>query len=562
MRVEIDIENSTNSALLSALERHKPLMARWARRWRANLRAVAGQQQSVYLEPPQGIVVFRPFSSTPITTGAQKELKTVFGCALPEVADARTRLAPSGNAKHFFSPESNRIAQAQPGAFSFLFNALGYDWENAEEMANMMFACTLPKALPDGHARKRAKALRAVLKRKLRRDKKRIEAAYVPLVRQGLQEFIERHEREIREITERMAAKERERLATLGEISEIEEYLAHTEAHIKSREDIGREFEQILRMEGVGILRIEAEYSEDGKVPAITVYTESILQEFEGVKYDIGSFRIKIDTSRTGREAVRFIQDSQGSHTHLHALTAAQGGPAAVQVCFGSDLNEPINKLVADFEIVPLVHLLLTFLRLNSAHPRKNEHGRSRAAEEESRLAYTSADDRAKERDAFIAVVSEILMRVHTNKSRKRLKELLEKETAVTKDYYTARRERNELKERVKLLRQRLVTLPDSARNALLRLLANPNVLYARVFEKSLQVWFWSQKTGSIHMIWLDPKRSPWIIGYEKLDCVSNYHSFETSDEKFKRRVLKCLASGKFTQAAELLIGRILSSVR
>ena len=82
------------------------------------------------------------------------------------------------------------------------------------------------------------------------------------------------------------------------------------------------------------------------------------------------------------------------------------------------------------------------------------------------------------------------------------------------------------------------------------------------MFEKSLQVWFWSQKTGSIHMIWLDPKRSPWIIGYEKLDCVSNYHSFETSDEKFKRRVLKCLASGKFTQAAELLIGRILSSVR
>lgn len=558
MRVEIDIENSVHAALLTRLKQKKPLLARWARRWQVNLAAVATAQQSAYLEPPPGTVVFKPYATTPIAARSEKKLQTIFGHALPEIDDARTRLSPSNNAQQFLSPEANRIAQSHPGMFSFLVNVLGHDWDGAEEVANIMFACALPRALPETHVRKRSRRLRDVLKRKLRRDRKRIEAAYLPLVRDQIVAFIERHGGEIHGITAKMAEKEQERLAALSEISEIEEYLTHAETHIKTAAEIEREFEQILRMEGVAIVRIEPEYSVDGKVPIITVYTERILQEFDGVNYDIGSFRIKIDTSKLGRESVRFIQDSRGNYTHPHALPVVQE-PAAVQVCFGNDLNEPINKLVTDFELVPLVHLLLTFLRLDSMKPL--EAAFKRTSDIESYLTYASPEDRAKEREAFVAAVGEILMRVQTQKSRKRLKELEEKEAAVTKDYYTARRERNELKERVKLLRERQTTLPDSARNALVRLLANPEVLYVRVFERSLQVWFWSAKTASIHMIWLDPRRSPWVLGYEKLDLVSTYQTFEITDEKFKRRVLKFLSPGKLTQAAELIIGRILGSI-
>ena len=63
-------------------------------------------------------------------------------------------------------------------------------------------------------------------------------------------------------------------------------------------------------------------------------------------------------------------------------------------------------------------------------------------------------------------------------------------------------------------------------------------------------------------MVWLDPQRSPWIISYEKLDCVALNHSFDTRNDKFKRRLLKLLASGKLSQAAEFLIGHISSSER
>lgn len=560
MRVEIDTGNSTDPAMLAALERHKPLIARWARRWRANLRAIAGQQQNIYLEPPQDIVIFRPFSSTPIATRGQKELRTIFGYSLPELTSARTRLAPSDSAQPFLSPESNRVAQAQPGVFSFLVDVLGHDWEGAEEVANIMFACTLPKALPETHVRKRARRLKDILKRKLRRDRERIEAAYLRLAKEQVQTSIERNRREIDATTARMAEKERERLAALREMAEIEDYLEHAETHIKTKEEIGREFEQILRMEGVAVLRIDREYIGEGPTPVITIHTECIFQVCDGARYDVGSFRIKIDPSQLTRAAVKFVQDARGEYTHPHALP--EHGTA---LCFGNEgqndgLNPAVDKLVANFDIVPLAHLLLTFLRLDQAHPKKAAFPKSEDIK--TYLAYASPEDRAKERAAFIEVIGETLMRIHTQKSRKRLKELEEKERAAAKEYYAARRERNELKERVKLLEQRLTTLPESARNALRRLLANSGMLYARVFERSLQVWFWNAKTSSIHLAWLDSGRSPWIVGYEKLDGISKHHMLDTSDEKFKRRVLKLLASSKFSQTAELLIGHILSSVR
>ncbi|MDP3947225.1 MAG: hypothetical protein Q8Q41_00845 [bacterium] len=558
MRVEIDTENSAQPELLIRLEQKKPLLERWARRWRTNLVAVATTAQGIYLEPSPGTVIFKPYSSTPLTLSSPKELTTVFGYALPDIANERTRLSPSTNALQFLSPEKNRIAQAQQGTFSFLVNVLGYDWEGAEEVVNIMFACTLPKALPKEYVKKRASRLKEVLRRKLKRDRTKIEEAYPILIEGRVRSSIGRHEREIREITARMAEKEVERLALLSEIAEIEDFLAHTEAHAKTAAEIGRMFEQLLRMEGAAIIRIELEHFGSVTVPIITIYTKRILKEDAGKICDIGSFLIKIDpsTGKLGRESIRFVQDSRGEYIHPNALPNFQGQMDSYHVCFGNDLNEPINKLVADFDFVPLVHLLLTFLRLDSKVP--IDAPGKRTEDVAKHLSYASPEDHAKEREAFVAVVVNVMQHVAAKKSRMQLSVLGPKEATVAKDYYALRRDRNELKKRVELLRQRLTALPRLIGNVIRRLLLNPDVLYVRVLEKSLQVWFWNAKTSSIHMIWLDPQRSPWIVGYEKIDGVSTHHSFEAGDLKFNRRILKHLASGKLAQAAGLIISHIL----
>lgn len=560
MRAEIDVESSSHPAVLIRLRQKKWLISRWARRFRTRIIAVATTPQSENVLPEGNVVIFKPYATSPNAMSREKPLNSIFGYALPEIDHARTRLSPSG-ANQFCSPEGNRIAQAQSGTFSFLVNVLGYDWEGAEEVANIMFACTLPKALPEEHVRKRARRLREVLRRKLRRDRKRIEADYLPFVREGISASIARHKDEIALAASQMAEKETERLAMLAEIAEIEEYLAHIELGVKSPGNIEREFEQILRMEGVAALLVETEYSGDGKVPIIVICTKRIFQEFDGKKFDIGSFRIKIDTSKLGKESIRFIQDSRGDYVHPHALPAAEQAGPDFQVCYGTDhatgLNDAVNKLMADFELVPLVHLLLTFLRLDHLKPR--EAAFKRTGEAEERVKYDSPEDRAKAREAFVETVGKVLLWVHTKKSRVRLEELQRKEGAATKEYYTLRRARSEHNERIKFLSERLRTA-DPSRNALARLLSSPAVLYARVFEKSFQVWFWNAKTTSIHMLWLDPKRSPWIVGYQKPEGVSVFHAQDGADEKYRRRVLKLIASGKLAEAAESIIGRILSS--
>ena len=567
MREEIDTKNSwTAEARLIRLQQKMPLLRRWARRWHTSIRATVTSPQGASSEPGIGTVKFNPYATTPYASSPQKELKSIFGYELPVTAEARTRLSPHYTAQQFLSTASNRIAQTYPGNVSFLVDILGQDWPGSDEVADILLACTLPRALPESHRKLRARRLRDVLKRKLRRDHKKIEVAYLQLVRGYVSSTIEQLEREAQRAAEKMADHEHKRLVALKEIAELEGYLTHAETRVKSPEQLGEEFDQILRMKGVGTVRIVGESSGEDWALVIVIYTERIFQQTDNQVYDIGSFQIKIDPTKLGREAVRFTQEARGNFRHPHAVPQPQNGALNFQICFGNDtqtgLNAPVGKLAENFDMVPLTHLLLSFLRLDQTSPVRETAQYPRTEDIPAQLNYASPADREKERAMFVKVTSETLVRVASKKSRIRLAQLIADEKAASAMYYSARRERNEFKARAKLLKECLKTLTDSTQSAIHRLLLNPSVLYARVYEKNLQAWFWNHKTSSIHMVWLDPQRSPWIISYEKLDCVALNHSFDTRNDKFKRRLLKLLASGKLSQAAEFLIGHISSSER
>ena len=193
--------------------------------------------------------------------------------------------------------------------------------------------------------------------------------------------------------------------------------------------DLGQDFESLLGMESIETVRVEgARYiliktSPIFQTPAIDPKTGA------SDSYDIGEFKIIIDTAYPkernwlSKSSIRFQQDTyEGPFKHTHLNSDAD-------TCFGTNLNtedlglnHTIDGMIGTFELVPLVQLLLTFMKKEKSkpYPRTNWVNTIRPTPD----LYKNTEEREQEKGLFVSLASRILSKISCDDLENKIKQL------------------------------------------------------------------------------------------------------------------------------------------
>lgn len=132
------------------------------------------------------------------------------------------------------------------------------------------------------------------------------------------------------------------------------------------KRDFGQEFESILGMESIESITVENNrclFIKTGDITQIPNPHES------APTFNIGDFLIEIDsqpaqgTSVLSRICIGIHQLNPGPYRHFHVSETSNN------TCYGSVLNPIIDKLMLNFDIRPIVNLILTFLKREKTPP-------------------------------------------------------------------------------------------------------------------------------------------------------------------------------------------------
>lgn len=192
--------------------------------------------------------------------------------------------------------------------------------------------------------------------------------------------------------------------------------------------DFGKEFESLLVMEPVETVRVQ-----DDRY--ILIKTSPILQipavdRETGISqsYDIGEYIIAMDTvwpefSLPSLSSIRFRQGKyRGQFEHAHIKNMSD-------TCFGNSsqldnmgLNPAITSLVSRFEIVPLIHLLITFMKKERTRP--SERADWDDSIEPTMDYYANSEEKRLAKESFIALMSKTVSKLSVDQLEKKIKEL------------------------------------------------------------------------------------------------------------------------------------------
>lgn len=189
--------------------------------------------------------------------------------------------------------------------------------------------------------------------------------------------------------------------------------------------DFEKEFEAIMIMESIETIRVE-----NGvlviKTGPITQIPEADYMSKGLNSFDIGEFVIRMDTKAPNFNhlIINFHQDTYpGPYRHIHIDAPASS------VCFGGNtdggLNTHIDNLMSTFDTVPLIHLILTFLKKEMGKPR-NRDGFDRSLKPQ-KDEYKSEEERNEQKRNFVQLASDTMLRFSSSKIEKEIEELIVK---------------------------------------------------------------------------------------------------------------------------------------
>lgn len=210
-------------------------------------------------------------------------------------------------------------------------------------------------------------------------------------------------------------------------IAETKEEKETTEQNIYSRQiHFEEDFESIMSMDGIR----KIETSANGK---FTFLTKRLFQTIDHHSFDIGQQMFVVNYSPSGHREeglnkIHFYQGPyRGTFEHAHAKEN--------QTCFGNTsdhgLNHIVTKHVVDFELVGLVHLMLTFLQRESTipsppSPHKQWTNDEIEYSESLDEGYATEQERNQEKKKFVSACVDVALRDNTEFLQKKLS-ILEK---------------------------------------------------------------------------------------------------------------------------------------
>ncbi|MDO8496564.1 MAG: hypothetical protein Q7S43_03930 [bacterium] len=359
--------------------------------------------------------------------------------AVPHKSTVQYRLAKT----ELYSPEAQHIGCIL-GSHVFIYpRILTADaWVNADDL-KLLWAISywfLPKAIQNvlpNYGTNVANGLNTL--RSTRRDMYLPHYATVDQFKKTFRLFLTNMNARLLEILEEAVAVAEKRLDKLScdyfdSIGQNVQNMTRLELVTTeiSKRDLGKEFETLLTMESIETVRIR-----DGRY--LLIKTSPIFQipavdheKKTSESYDIGEFMIRIDTDNAltnrslSRSGIRFYQDGYtGPFSHAHLTPNSD-------ICFGNNnqpnnvgLNTTIDGLMARFDTVPLVHLILTFMKKERSRP--NERNKWDDTIRPLPDSYKTADEREIEKNRFIQLVADASIRTSAGYLKKDIAELNKK---------------------------------------------------------------------------------------------------------------------------------------
>jgi predicted nucleic acid-binding Zn-ribbon protein len=214
---------------------------------------------------------------------------------------------------------------------------------------------------------------------------------------------------DMREKDAAYATAQRTYLDAYGRTVALEHEMAALHQSIKSgRAGFEEDFERINRMAGVRKVEIGA------REEALYVFTEPLIQTVGFNQFDIGQFIISLNyvgAPPYSRDIVAFKRGPyRGKYSHANALENP-GAP----ICFGGDgvigLNTSMDKLCADCDIVPAIHLILAFLQRDTVSPRTIIEDQATPIPPDRR-SYLTAAERTVQKNAYASFCAKIKSRI------------------------------------------------------------------------------------------------------------------------------------------------------
>lgn len=270
----------------------------------------------------------------------------------------------------------------------------------------------------------------------------------------------------------------------LGELHKKRSQLEATLQNIRSR-DFGKEFEALMIMESIETVRIVNDDFLQVKLSPIYQIPEADYKSNNPKKYDIGEYVLLIGSkSEAGlsRSDIKFHQSryvgpfrSKFINTDGHAT------------CFGTALNPQIESLLERLDTVPLVHLILTFMKKESSIPSKrNSWDESIQPSPDS---YKDENEREDEKQKFIKLISEKVLQINTKRLQNGIKELEGKIASVRENLLRDRKVLTEEEDFLDRLNEILYSDLDREREAE-KLLEDKSIFWIDFFGDQMRIYF------------------------------------------------------------------------
>ena len=386
-----------------------------------------------------------------------------------------------------------------------------------------------------GYIKKRAERLAKVMRRKFTRsDVQGILGAHIREESTSVYESVSANVRRVRE----------KRIELLNELQYLKINIANLTGFLKSRtvahsdEEYAEMFEEISRIKGV--TKVDAL---DNK---IYVWTERLRQYVENKHgYGIGAFKITIDPKTPSECGIDIYQTIPGRFKHYHAIV----NPARLKspnICFGTNketgLNESVIKLMATFEIVSLVHLILSFLRLEETEPVINK-GRSknkRGATLGYTLRYPSQEFREEAKKRFIEFMAGTHIDINKKYCSEKLGALNKEREAKENEYGKLLREEREARALAEYTDEIKQNIAATAGLQALKLLRNKRVVFVEI-KAGLRAYLYDTNAG-LYVMWFAPREIPWVL------CNASVKNIEFSAESETARILKPLSKMNYVK--------------
>lgn len=542
---------------LSALQKYMPLFEEIGRLWRTELVVDYRGEKSDFEKTDATRRVFVHIAkSPPQAYFSSKSISSIFGYKFINGPVTRLEFTPHyDNARGIFitTPEANRVVQIKDGHIYIVVDLIANPTANNAEVLRILMNLSLAKIFGNTRAhpsiQKRMERIYGVLRKKMLSQ----ESHMVGMIGRFILLEMEKSVQEAKGHIKEMEGARKEALEIAVDLRrKIFEAMKFIQLRVppKTREQYAEIFEELLRIEGVAKVDTDQE--------KLTITTEPLKQYVTSNQksYEIGSFEIKIDPRSFSRKGIEAKQVLPGKFIHPHMLNRVQDA-----ICFGTanqveqnGFNEAVDKLMENFDVLNLVHLLISFLRFDDQQPAANTHKGIALPIEATAQRYPSDNERRMAKERFVAFMDETEKSIRGRMIKENLEELLKKESEENERYWRTVREKKEWLRFCDWLEAQKKEVFGLATTQFKKLVKNKFVAYLD-YQDGLRVFVWDEKEQCLLVIWFGPAKLPWLISpFAQKDTGPNY-TLQIDDHIRMKKLRNALSRLDYAKVVSRLCG-------